>query len=75
MKLHYYYDREADVLYFSEGKPQAKATIVETEDDVVLRLHPKTGKVTGFTILNFVARSKHKGAAVPLPIEAKLTAA
>jgi len=74
MKLHYYYDREADVLYFSQGKPSAKFISVETPDDVVLRLNPKTHAVTGFTVLNFSKRLKHHTAAVALPLEMRLTA-
>ena len=53
--VQFHYDREADVLYLSIGKPQ-KAKTVETGEDFVLRLHPKNGQVVGMTIINF---SKH----------------
>ncbi len=71
MKLYYYYDKEADVLYFSEGKPSPRAKSVETEDDVVLRIDPKTKKVVGFTILNFAKRLKRR-LPIELPIKAEL---
>ena len=72
MKLYYYYDHEADVLYLSQGKPSAKDRSQETADDVILRLDPKTKRVKGFTVLNF--RRRAKGASVPLslPIRAEL---
>ncbi|MDP3727078.1 MAG: DUF2283 domain-containing protein [bacterium] len=72
MKLYYHYDKGADVLYFSEGKPSPRSRSVETEDDVVLRIHPKTKKVTGFTILNFTKRAKRPGVPIRLPIRAEL---
>ena len=54
-EVQFHYDREADVLYLSVGKPQ-KAKSVEMGDDFVLRLHPKTAEVVGLTIIDF---SKH----------------
>lgn len=75
MKLYYNYDQEADVFYLSQGKPSAKVKSLETADDVILRLDPKTNRVKGFTILNFSKRSKNKNASVALPIEAILKAA
>jgi uncharacterized protein YuzE len=54
-EVQFHYDREADVLYLSVGKPQ-RAKTVETGEDFVLRLHPKNGEVVGMTIINF---SKH----------------
>lgn len=74
MKLFYHYDKEADVFYLSQGKPSAKHISKETSDDVILRLHPKTKKVMGFTVLNFSKRSK-RASSVSLPIEAILQAA
>lgn len=73
MKLYYYYDKDADILYFSEGRPSAKVISKETSDDVILRLDPKTKKVKGFTILNFNKRLKHKTTAIQLPIQAQLS--
>ncbi|MEK7561160.1 MAG: DUF2283 domain-containing protein [Patescibacteria group bacterium] len=74
MKLYYYYDKEADVAYLSQGKPSLKDISQETSDDVVLRLNPKTGMVRGFTILNFSKRNT-EDVPVSLPITAALTPA
>ncbi len=49
------YDREADVMYVSVGRPQ-KARTVEIGRDFILRLDPKTDRVIGLTIVDF---SKH----------------
>ena len=51
-EIQFHYDREADVLYLSIGKPQ-RAKTVEMGDDFILRLHPKTGEVIGMTIIDF----------------------
>ena len=74
MKLYYYYDKEADVAYLSQGKPSAKDITQETSDDVVLRVDPKTRKVRGFTIFNFGKRTR-SSAPISLPINAVLTPA
>ena len=74
MKLYYYYDQEADVLYFSQGKPAAKDQSEEAANDTVIRIHPKTHTIKGFTLLNFAHRLR-KGNTNPvsLPIDALLT--
>ena len=74
MKLYYYYDKEADVAYLSQGKPSAKDIAQETDSDVILRINPKTRAVRGFTILNFSKRTG-KNTPVLLPINAVLTPA
>ena len=51
-EVQFHYDREADVLYLSVGKPQ-KSKTMEIGEDFVLRLHPKSGQVVGMTIINF----------------------
>lgn len=49
------YDKEADVLYVSIGKP--KQAICETLDNgVVVRYDKKSDKVIGFTIIDFEKR-------------------
>ena len=72
MKLYYYFDKEADVLYFSQGKPSPKSISRETSDDVILRLDSKTKKIKGFTILNFSRRLAKKSMPVELPILVEL---
>lgn len=51
-EVQFHYDREADVLYLSVGKPQ-RAKTIEMGEDFILRLHPKTGEVVGVTIIDF----------------------
>lgn len=72
MKLYYYYDQEADVFYLSQGRPSAKDISQEAEEDVVLRLNPRTRRVRGFTIFNFNRRLQKKQSPISLPIEARL---
>ncbi len=68
-KLNYFYDRDADVLYISKGKPSKSDISDEVEDGVVARFDAKTKEVRGFTILNFAARTQKKSKAVELPFE------
>ena len=56
--INYFYDKEADVFYFSQGKPNAKDETVEAGDDVLLRVNSRTKKIRGFTLLNVSHRSK-----------------
>jgi uncharacterized protein YuzE len=50
-KLNYDYDRKADVLYISFGKPK-EAICVEKEAGVLLRVDPLKDKVVGITVIN-----------------------
>ncbi len=70
--LNLYFDKEADVLYFSKGTPSADDVSDEANDEVVIRRNPKTDEVTGFTILNFSKKSKKTKASIRLPIEVDL---
>ena len=72
-RLYYHYDKGADVLYFSQGKPSPRDISRETSGDVILRLDPKLKKVQGFTVLNFASRGGKKSAAIALPIQAELS--
>lgn len=48
------YDKDADVLYMSEGEP--KNAICEMVDGgFVIRKDPETKRVIGFTIIDFIA--------------------
>lgn len=51
-QLRYYYDKEADVFYFSSGAPNIADTTVEAGDDVLLRINQRTKRVRGFTLIN-----------------------
>ncbi len=47
------YDREADVLYVTKGKP-AYTDYVEYTDDIILHFDPQTKELVGFTIIDFL---------------------
>ncbi len=67
-EVHFHYDREADVLYLSVGKPQ-RAKTLEMGEDFILRLHPKTAQVVGITIIDFSRHFPHlKPAQRKLPV-------
>ncbi len=64
--LIYFYDKEADVFYFSSGAAKANDETVEASDDVLLRLDSKTKRVRGFTLINASKRSaKSRGVSLP----------
>ena len=65
--LHYFYDKEADVFYFSQGIPRASDEIVEAGNDVLLRRDQKTKKVRGFTLLNASQQPLRKNRSIPVP--------
>ncbi|MBZ0202651.1 MAG: DUF2283 domain-containing protein [Ignavibacteria bacterium] len=46
------YDKKADVLYVSFGKPESSETL-DMGEDLLIRFNPVSGAITGFTILNF----------------------
>ena len=71
--LQYFFDKEADVLYLSQGEPRADAESEEVGDGIVARFDPVTREVVGFTILNFLKRSEQGLPAVVLPFRADLT--
>lgn len=62
------YDREADVLYLSCGEPQKGLTYLEVDNNLIVRLHPETGKVVGLTILNFSQRFGMVESLVKIPV-------
>lgn len=61
------YNKDADELNISLGKPQ-KAISLEVGDEVYVRLHPKTKKILGFTILHFEERAVKGEKAFALPL-------
>jgi len=71
--LDLFYDKEADVLYVSKGKPSIKDISTETEDEIVVRKNPKTGEVRGFTIINFSKRSSKSDLKLNIPFKIALT--
>ena len=61
------YNKEADELNISIGKPQ-KAISLEISDEIYVRLHPKTKKILGFTILHFEKRAIKNDKPFSLPL-------
>ena len=66
--LTYYYDKEADVFYFSQGEPRAGDETVEAGSDVLLRVSPRTKEVRGFTLLNASRRANKKDVILPFTL-------
>ena len=72
-KIKISHDKKGNVLDMSLGKPK-KAISYEIADDVFIRADPKSNKIVGFSILNFVKtrRSlKSKKKIDPLPLQFK----
>ena len=70
--LNAFYDKEADVLYLSQGKPLSRDETSETKDEIVVRKNPRTGAIKGFTILNFLKRATQKSSTIHLPFQLAL---
>lgn len=70
--LNLFYDTGADVLYFSKGISKASDISNEAADEVVIRKNPKSGEVTGFTIMNFSQKTKKVKSSFKLPLEVDL---
>ena len=51
-QLKIVYDREADVLYVTRGQPEY-TDYVEYTNDLILRFHPETKQLVGFTLVDF----------------------
>ncbi len=73
-KLSVWFDKEGDFLELTIGKP-VKGFFREIGNDVLERVDAKTGKVIGFSILNFSKRfdklKETKRFELPLGIELK----
>jgi hypothetical protein len=66
------YNKEADELNISIGKPQ-KAISLEVGEEIYVRLHPTSKEIVGFTILHFEERSAAKEKPFSLPLRAHFT--
>lgn len=71
--LQYCFDKEADILYVSQGLPRADAESEEVGDGIIARVDPQTHEVTGFTILNFLKRADQPLPTTVLPFTAELS--
>ena len=65
-ELQIVYDRVADVLYVTKGTPE-HTDYVEYTEDVILRFHPETKQLVGFTLIDFSQHFSHKGSDIALP--------
>ena len=65
--LEYFYDKEADVFYFSQGTPRAGDETIEAGNDIMIRVNPRTKKVRGFTLLNASKRTRRPRMMANLP--------
>ncbi len=64
--LSMFYDRDADVLYVTRGHPEY-TNYVEYGENIILRLHPETKELVGFTITDFSLSFAKKSADFQLP--------
>jgi uncharacterized protein YuzE len=71
--LQYLFDKEADILYVSQGSPRPDAESDEVGDGIIARFDPLTHDVIGFTILNFLKRSTSAHPITELPFSASLS--
>lgn len=65
--LNYFYDKVADVFYFSQGAPSTHDETIEVGNDVLIRVNPRTKNVRGFTLLNASRRATPSSRRVTLP--------
>ena len=59
-KLKFEYDREGDILYINKCDPYAEQESEELDDDVVIRLNPKTKHIENVEGLFFSTRLLRK---------------
>ncbi|MBI4789052.1 MAG: DUF2283 domain-containing protein [Chloroflexi bacterium] len=67
-QLNFLYAREADVLYVSRGHPEY-TDYQELDENLILRLDPKSKEIVGFTIIDFAGRFSRTDAAVNVPLK------
>ncbi|MCM8779183.1 MAG: DUF2283 domain-containing protein [Candidatus Omnitrophica bacterium] len=58
-RLNIYYDKEADVLYISKGKPSSKDESEEIDAGIVVRKNSKTGEIKGLTVVSLTKLKKN----------------
>ncbi len=68
-KLKFFFDKEVDVLDIAIGEPR-EAISKEIDNDVIIRIDPKTKEIVGFIILNFEKRFEHIVDSETLPVTA-----
>ena len=65
-KIKIFYDREVDVLYVTRGDPEY-TDYVEYAEDIILRFHPETKELVGFTLIDFSHHFANKESDISLP--------
>ena len=69
-KIRFSYDKNGDVLDISLGGPKA-AISREVEDDVFVRVDPKSHEIVGFSVLNFEKSFNKSKESRVIPVSAK----
>jgi uncharacterized protein YuzE len=65
-RIKIFYDREVDVLYVTQGTPE-HTDYVEYAEDIILRFHPETKALVGFTLIDFSRHFANKESDISLP--------
>ena len=65
-RLKIVYDRDVDVLYVTKGTLE-HTDYVEHTEDVILRFHPETKQLVGFTLIDFSEHFAQKDSDIALP--------
>ena len=73
-RLRFFYDKESDILEIALGRAR-RAISREIDDDIFVRLDPKTKKVVGFSILNFTKYFKQLHDSRDIPVTARFSLA
>jgi uncharacterized protein YuzE len=66
-KIYISYDKQADVMYLSFGKPE-KAVGEEIEEGIFCRYKPDTKELVGLTVVNFSKKFDVVPKEVAIPI-------
>ncbi len=70
-KLSFKYDREADILHIDKCPPYPEQESEEIGDEVIARLHPRTGEIENMEVLFFSTRLL-RGDMFEIPIRANM---
>ena len=70
--LNFHYDREGDILYINTRAPYPEQESEELDDEVIVRLNPKSNEVENIEILFFSSRLLRTND-IDLPLEAGIT--
>lgn len=68
--LVFEYDEEADVLYISDPDLNIDPIGDMNDEGIIIRKNPKSGKICGITILDFMKRTKENKTGIPTGVAA-----